>query len=457
MIESLRRLVLEYGAAIAPLLRKGAWAVTDQGLFAGANFLVNILLARWMTPVEYGAFTVAYSTFLFAGVIHTGIFTEPMLVFGSGRFKKVFNSYLRILIWGHGGFSIIGTALLGGAALWLRYAGAPVLASALLGLTLAQPFILFLWLMRRAPYVHHQPRRAALAGTVYLGVLITLVFGVHHYASVSSLLVLLAMGGASFAAGLCIVRCFDLRVFARISMSLLNSATRAHWNYGRWSVANNLLTWVPANAYFLLLPIWGDLGDSGALKALKNLIMPILHINGAFAVLLVPELVKVRSEGRFWNLVAIALALFVGGAGVYWLIIGLFGAELTALLYGGQYAEYTSLLWLLGSVGVLGGITTVLSAALRAIESPQWIFWAYVLSSVVTLTIGVVCLALWALQGVIIAEVLTALATVVGLVLAWNALRKTEDFHKTQKMQSVELDGPDAPVQGADRRREPSE
>ena len=30
--------------------RKGSLAVLDQGLFSGANFLVNILLARWLEP-----------------------------------------------------------------------------------------------------------------------------------------------------------------------------------------------------------------------------------------------------------------------------------------------------------------------------------------------------------------------------------------------------------------------
>jgi hypothetical protein len=39
--------------------KKGSLAVLDQGLFSGANFIVNILLARWLAPEEYGAFAVA--------------------------------------------------------------------------------------------------------------------------------------------------------------------------------------------------------------------------------------------------------------------------------------------------------------------------------------------------------------------------------------------------------------
>ena len=63
---------------------KGGLAILDQALFAGANFLVNIFLARWLTPTEYGAFALAYSIFLLLGAFHTAILTEPMMdVIGS--------------------------------------------------------------------------------------------------------------------------------------------------------------------------------------------------------------------------------------------------------------------------------------------------------------------------------------------------------------------------------------
>jgi len=42
---------------------KGGLAVVDQALFAGSNFLLSILLARWLTPAEYGAFAVADAVF----------------------------------------------------------------------------------------------------------------------------------------------------------------------------------------------------------------------------------------------------------------------------------------------------------------------------------------------------------------------------------------------------------
>lgn len=443
------RLGSQLRGQVLPLLRKGFWAVTDQGLFAGANFLLNIFLARWLSPAEYGAFTVIYMTFLLAGRVHTALLTEPMLVFGPGRFEDRFPTYLRALLWGHGGFAIVGSILAAGVALWFAYAGAASLAAALFGLALALPFLLFLWLVRMAPYVLHKPQQATLAGAVYLSVLLAAVFLINRYAQFSVQAAFLGMAGASLVAGVCITARLDVHLFSSaVGKPLLKDIIDEHWKYGRWAVATSVLAWVPGQAYYLLLPLWVGLKEIGALKAVINLIMPIAHANGAFSTLLVPELVKARSEGRFWDLIKITLALFLSATTIYWLFIGFFGAELTNWLYDGRYVEYADLLWLLGGIPVLLCISTVLSAALRAIESPQWITRAYVFSSAITLTVGVVCIALWGLWGAAAAMLLSTGATAAGLVLSRHALHKTETFEKTTNVERAEQPaGSEAPAQ----------
>ena len=43
---------------------RGGWAVADQASFALSNFVVTVLLARWLPPLEFGAFITSYSVFL---------------------------------------------------------------------------------------------------------------------------------------------------------------------------------------------------------------------------------------------------------------------------------------------------------------------------------------------------------------------------------------------------------
>ena len=79
-------------------LTRGSWAIFDKGLFAGANFVLNVLLARLISPADYGVFSVSYALLLLAGTVHTAFLTEPMLVFGPGRYRDWFRPYLSSLV-----------------------------------------------------------------------------------------------------------------------------------------------------------------------------------------------------------------------------------------------------------------------------------------------------------------------------------------------------------------------
>src|SRR5256884_9166326 len=45
-------------------LIKGMYAVLDQGLISGSNFLLGILLARWTGAEQYGAYALAFAIFI---------------------------------------------------------------------------------------------------------------------------------------------------------------------------------------------------------------------------------------------------------------------------------------------------------------------------------------------------------------------------------------------------------
>src|SRR5882672_2568874 len=118
-------------------IRRGTWAIADQGLFALANVLFNVLLARWLAPAEYGAFAVAYSAFLFIGAFHAALLIEPMLVFGPGRYASRLARYLSVLIRGNYVLMIPGSLLLIATGIGAWFFGSPPLACALFGLAAA--------------------------------------------------------------------------------------------------------------------------------------------------------------------------------------------------------------------------------------------------------------------------------------------------------------------------------
>ncbi len=79
----------------------GGLAILGQGTFAGAHFLMNVLLARWLPPEQYGAFALAYSGFLLFLMLYGACIYEPLIVFGSGRYAGRFQEYFWLLARGN--------------------------------------------------------------------------------------------------------------------------------------------------------------------------------------------------------------------------------------------------------------------------------------------------------------------------------------------------------------------
>jgi O-antigen/teichoic acid export membrane protein len=61
-----------------------SWGLADQGMSSLSNFAVNIITARSLGAVQYGAFALAYVTYGFALNASRGLATTPLLVRFSG-------------------------------------------------------------------------------------------------------------------------------------------------------------------------------------------------------------------------------------------------------------------------------------------------------------------------------------------------------------------------------------
>jgi O-antigen/teichoic acid export membrane protein len=380
-------------------LTKGFWAVLDQGLFAVSNFVLNILLARWLSPLDYGAFSVAFSLFLLIASLHTATLCEPMLVFGSGKYRSRLPEYLGALVYGNMGFAAVGSLALLLTSLGLALLGSTSLSVVLLALALSGPFILLLWLMRRACYVRLDPRLAASGGAGYMVLALGGAYVLYRFEWLSATSTLGVMGMSSLAVSLWLAARLRVERSRLRDNDLIRDSLESHWKWGRWSTANQALVWLPGNVYFLLLPVWGGLEASAAFKALTNLLMPMLQANAALTSLLLPILVQARENSRFGAHLRLALIPFVSAPTLYWILLGAFHRPLVSWLYGGQYTEQANLLWLLGLVPIAAAVRGVVAQSWKALERPDWLFLASAVSGVVAAALGVWCVYLWSVAG----------------------------------------------------------
>ena len=411
-------------AAIRRWGTQGTWALLDQGLFASANFTVYILLARWLSVEQYGGFTVAFSVFLLIGTIHTAVLTEPMLIFGSGRFRERFGDYITILISWHWRLGLILAAPLVICGAGLAAAGSAATGWPIGILSITAPCILFLWLMRRACYARLLPRIAALAGIAYLAAVLILLYLLRVTDSLTavSALLLIATASAGTAAGIRF-RLSD-RPADQPTDLLMLEARSEHLRYGRWAVGTSMLSWVPGNVFYFFLPIWWGLEGTAALRAMYNLLLPVLHGIGAIGVLLLPALVRVRGTPDFRRSILGFSAVFVAFAATYWLALVTLGDSAANWLYESQYDGFANLLPVLGLLPFATGLVAVLGGALRAIERPDLVFWAYVASSFTAILVGLPLSAQFGPMGGAAAQVAAAAVTFLGLLLAVTIVRR---------------------------------
>jgi O-antigen/teichoic acid export membrane protein len=172
------------------------------------------------------------------------------------------------------------------------------------------------------------------------------------------------------------------------------------------------LSWIPGNLYYILLPAFAGLEAAGALKAISNLVMPVLQFNGALATLLVPALASAaRKKSQFNRLVAAGLTAFAGGSLLYGGFLMVLRIPLVEWLYRGAYSDTAALVPILALLPVGAACTAVFGSALRALERPQQVFWAYVVSTGATVTVGVWGMAAWGLTGAAVGLLLSSAIT----------------------------------------------
>ena len=402
-----------------PWLRRGAWTLADQALFAGANFVVSVLLARWLTPEGFGAYTVAFTVFLLLGTLHAGYLVEPMLVFGASRFERRLEKYLRILISGHARFSLVAGALLGVGAVVAWTSGQWVLGHALAAFAAGQALILFQWLMRSACYVRTQPHISALTGVVYAGIMLAGVAILNTHGWLSEATAIGLMAGASLAAGTLIAAKLGVPRRWPDDPALVRETVRKHRSYGGWAASTGALEWYHGFLPFLLLPLVGGLHETGALRAVFNLALPVLHVFHAVAHLLVPVFVRARVAGTTRRVATgVGIGLLAVTA-VYAVAIEAGGPALMHWLYDGKYDDYSGLLWMVALLPVGLAVSNVGQALLRAQERPEAVFAARAGASAVATTLGAALVATLGVAGALLADLassLTEAAVMVGLL-----------------------------------------
>ena len=397
---------------LIPWAMKGGLALLDQGVFAGSNFAISILLARWLTPEQYGAYAVAFAVFLFLLNFHQALLLEPMLVFGSAVYRNSLRGYMKALLLIHAGMSAL---MFGGlcvsALVAMRMGRANGLPGALFGIAIAAPTVLLFWLTKRTFYLKLSPAPSAAAAVLYciltLGGL-ALVYRQTHQLTALSAFLLMAFGG--LGASLVLLVYLRSKLTSTEADPSLAEIVSRHWRYGRWALGANAMMWVPINAFYPILSKFAGMAEAGQLKALMNFAAPMLQACSAVHSLMLPYAARVL-QARGQSGISVVLRrmtlLCVAFAVPYWIILLVFRGPAFNLLYSGRYTEVAHLLPIVALASIAGSAFFGPSIVLRSLESPRLIFAAVSISSIVAVAAGIPLVHAWGVNGAVWSIVLS--------------------------------------------------
>jgi len=361
----------ELGAKLEAVGRwgpKAGLSLADQAVASGAGFVLNILLARWLPPAEYGAFAVTFAAFLFLTGFQNALVLEPMLVLGPANHSHRLRTYLGALLWGQLMVSILaGIIGIGAAAAVRGPLGEPLIA---MGLSL--PATLLFWFVRRAGYTAGRPDLALRASCLYCGGLLALVTGLQAAGRLSAATAWGAMGLAGLLGGLALL--VPQKWFGGVSPRTVREVAAEHGRYGWWLAVAAVLSAGVNHAQTVATAMFLGLEAAGALRAMTIFILPASHAVTALSLLALPALAADYGRGEPAALRRRGLVvtrILAAGAALYTLVLGIFAGPLERLAYGGHYAPYAGLAGGLGLVVLFSAAASGYSLILRAIQRPE--------------------------------------------------------------------------------------
>jgi O-antigen/teichoic acid export membrane protein/thymidylate kinase len=442
----LNRLV-ELVVGLKSWLLKGSLAIADQGLISGSNFVLSILLARYLGVDQYGAYALAFSTFVLLSLVHQSLVLEPLSVFGPSVYRNSLRRYLGLIMWlqlAMGAVFVIAAGSVGVFVSFLR--GYSQLAMPFCGMAFAAPCVLLLWFARRAFYLQLLPGRAligALAYSTFLWLGIWVLVRGHLLSAFSAFLV---MGTCALLTSILLLIRLQptVRWKGTEAWVAMKEVGERHWHYGVWALVSSLFYWIPWNIFYPLVAHFSGLAEAGVLRALLNLALPITSAYAAFSMLFISHAARLGHEGG-WQAVKIqawrVAGLFAMGSGSYWLLVCLFREQIVHFLYAGQYSQVATLMPVLAISSILSGATLGPAIAIRAMRSPSAVALVYFGASLVALLVGIPACRQWGIHGAMLSILLSSItAFLTGFQILRSRAR--EQLPEIGKMATIHVEKP---------------
>jgi len=369
---------------------KGGMAILDQGVFSASNFVLSILLARWLPSEQFGAYTIGFTVLIFVYQFYIAFLLDPMGVLGPAQFSDNLKEYFVIHLRSHfvitaiAGLLIIITAF--------TWTGSQLLIKQTLfviGATL--PLLLLPWYLRRVFYVLGRPAVSLWGSLVYTLSLIFLTVLFYELKALSSPSAILVTAIAGLFSGIYLLFVFQFRKF-HSSIASLTVVMTQNWNFGKWLIMSSIFIAFASQAQIWISASFLGLSASGILRAIQVIIQPMMLAITALTALATPTLSLEFSKGDFEGfnrkVILLTMSLLILAI-IFEVFLLIFNIPIEKLIYGGKFSTYAFLLPVWGTIPLCLAYSSGLQAGFQAAQKPQALLIASVLWAPTSLSFGI--------------------------------------------------------------------
>jgi O-antigen/teichoic acid export membrane protein len=361
---------------IRQVAQRAGWGVADQALSSLTNFAVGVFVARELGPTEFGAFSLAFATYLLALNASRGLATDPLAV----RFSDASAESWREAAAAAAGTATLIGAIIGAGCVLAAVVFDNVVGVAFLSLGLMLPGLLLQDSWRYIFFAARRGRDAFLNDLVWAGVLGPFMAAVMLSGRIYVQWFVLAWGGAAMVAGL-----FGAAQAGTIPrLSLVGRWHRSHRDLGIRYLSENITFSVAVQVRLYGLGAIAGLAAVGALRAAELLLGPVnLIMMGIGSLMAIPEGARLLSHGlgRLRRFV-VGLAILLAAVAMLWgLVVAVLPDELGQRLLGATWQPAASLVLPITLMVALQGVWSCAWTGLRAMGAARRSLRAQLLGS----------------------------------------------------------------------------
>ena len=378
------------------------WAIADQLLVSGVNFLTGIFIARILGLEAFGQFTMIWLIVLFFSSIQESLLLSPMISISAKLSPQNISNYfdgifsLALLFALFASCIIVILLIIFPQYVYGTFGSSVVVVFAIVSLSLLQEAL------RRILFAKNEIKLVFVNDLIsYLGQLSLLVLLFTFKESIKLIDVFLVIGASTLAA--VIFSYFSLNNL-HFSFKKLLYVWQRNWPMAKWMGLSAISNWFTGNLFIFMAGIYLGNTAVGALKAAQN-ILGINHILFKLIENMAPVkagklLVKSginEMVSYFKQLTIVSIGCFC----IFTLLIISFSDELMTIIYGAEYTDYSWLLISYSGIYLCLLLGFLLRICLRTLDNTKHIFFAYVTTGLLSLILSKFFVIQWALQGVI--------------------------------------------------------